>query len=443
MRLARRGGDLLDTLVMSLEQVTGLRCVRCGTIYSRGTEGTCASCGLDGILDVVYDDALVRKTLTRAALAERTRTQWRYRELLPIGDGPLPSLAVGMTPLYQAPRLAASLGLARAFVKDDGRNPTGSFKDRASAIGVVKAREANARVIACASTGNAASSLSGFAAAIDMPAVIFVPKRAPEAKVAQLLIFGATVLRVNGTYDEAWQLCQDACARHGWYNRNCAVNPYLVEGKKTVGLELAEELGDRMPEWVVLSVGDGCTIAGAWKGLCEGHRLGWIPRLPKLLGVQASGARAMVDLMTMKGEPDSLGTGEAVTIADSIAVGQPRNWRKAIRAVRASGGAMIAVEDSEILAAMRSTARLSGVFAEPAAAAATAGLARAVVDGLVARHEGAVVVVTGNGLKDVRSALTAVGQGVQADPSVVVRLYDIEATAGAVDDAVERAGVTA
>jgi len=302
------------------------------------------------------------------------------------------------------------------WVKDDGRNPTGSFKDRASAVGVMKARELGKEVIACASTGNAASSLAGFSAATALRSFIFVPERAPEPKIAQLLIFGATVLRVRGTYDQAWDFCQRACARYGWYNRNCAVNPYLVEGKKTVGLELGERLGDEVPDWVVLSVGDGCTLAGAWKGLQQMHQLGFLKRLPRMLGVQAAGSAPITEAWQKKA--DAIQPADAQTLADSICVGQPRNWRKALRAVRDSSGAMVNVEDAEILDAMRKTARLAAVFAEPAGATSVAGLAAAVRQGLVGKGETALCVVTGNGLKDIKSAIQATTPPIDLAPEM-------------------------
>jgi threonine synthase len=392
---------------MSMEHVVRLTCVQCGKSYAVGdVEYTCPPCGIEGILDVEYDYERAARTLTREALASRPATQWRYLELLPVpASAVLPHLQVGMTPLYDVPRLAAAIGVRGLQLKDDGRNPTGSFKDRASAVGVVKARELGRDVIACASTGNAASSLAGFSAAMGLKSFIFVPERAPEPKLAQLLIFGANVLRVKGSYDQAYYLCQDACAKYGWYNRNCAVNPYLVEGKKTVGLELGEQLGAKVPDWIVFSVGDGCTIAGAWKGLKEMHQLGFIPRLPRMLGVQASGSAPLVTAHERKAK--QVEPIVARTLADSIAVGQPRNWRKALRAVEESGGEMIRVEDEEILDAMRLCARQAAVFAEPAGATALAGLVRAVRDGKVDRSASALTVVTGNGLKDVKSALQA------------------------------------
>jgi len=359
------------------------------------------------MLDVQYDYPAIAKRLTRRSLAQRPdHAHWRYRELLPIRkDAVLPSLPVGWTPVVQAASLARHLGLRTLYLKDDGRNPTGSLKDRASAVGVVKAREKRQKIIACASTGNAASSLAGMAASLGLRSVIFVPERAPEPKVTQLLIFGATVLRVHGSYEDAFQLCQRACERWGWYNRNSAINPYLVEGKKTVGLEICEQLAWQVPDWVAVSVGDGCTVAGVWKAFYEMKTLGLTSHTPRMLGVQAAGA-APVTTTFFSGEP--LKPIEPETIADSIAVGVPRNWKKAVLAVQASGGTMINVQDEEILEAMRSTGRLTGIFAEPAAATAVAGVRRAVEDGVIGHKQSVLAVVTGNGLKDIRSAQSAV-----------------------------------
>jgi threonine synthase len=249
-----------------------------------------------------------------------------------------------------------------------------------------------------------------------MKSFIFVPERAPEAKLAQLLVFGANVLKVKGTYEQAYDFCQAACEKFGWYNRNCAVNPYLVEGKKTAGLEIGEQVGLAMPDWVVFSVGDGCTLAGGWKGIREMHQVGVATRLPRMLGVQAAGAAPITAAWEKKVE--AITPVEANTLADSIAVGTPRNWRKALRAIRESNGAMVNVEDEAILEAMRRSARLAAVFAEPAGAAGLAGLARAVEKGLVGRNETALVVVTGNGLKDVKGAMQAGGAPIELAPDL-------------------------
>jgi threonine synthase len=277
----------------------------------------------------------------------------------------------------------------------------------------MKAKEYGHASIACASTGNAASSLAGLSAAAGLRSFIFVPERAPEPKVTQLLIFGATVFRVRGSYEDAFDLCARACTAFGWYSRNSGTNPYLVEGKKTAGLEIAEQFGAAIPDWVVVSVGDGCTIGGIGKGLKEMLRHGVIRSLPRLLGVQAEGARAVVDAFCSGRD---LVPGNSDTIADSIAVGTPRNWRRAIAGVRASGGDMITAGDDDIGEAMRLTARLGGVFGEPAGVAGIAGLRRAVSTGVVHPDASAVVVITGNGLKDIRSAKTAAGSELIIEP---------------------------
>lgn len=403
--------------------IVGLECVHCGQRYAPDeAEYYCLACGYhDGILDVLYDYDAAGRELTRQALAANpNRNLWRYLPLLPIANPALiPHLQVGWTPLYEAPRLARELGVARCWIKDEGRNPTASFKDRASAIGVVKALEKRTAQITCASTGNAASSLAGFAAAAGLPATIFVPQRAPQAKVAQLLVYGAQVFSVEGTYDQAWELCMQAAAEFGWYNRNCAINPYLIEGKKTVSLELAEQFlaigPDSFPDWIVVSVGDGCTIGGVWKGLREMHRLGLLPRLPRLLGVQAEGCQPFV---TAWRSHAALAPCQANTLADSIAVGHPRNFAKGMRAVTESGGAFIAVADEEILEAMTLLARKGAVFGEPAGVAGAAGVRRAIAAGILHRHESVAVIVTGNGLKDIPSAIRAAGQTLAVRPEI-------------------------
>ena len=403
-----------------MSYIQKLVCITCGQEYTN-IDYYCPTCGYqDGILDVKYDYDAVRRVMTMESLQGLPRSMWRYLPLLPVDDpANIQHLHVGWTPLYRAPRLAGELGVACCFVKDEGRNPTASFKDRASAVGVVKALEKKAERITCASTGNAASSLAGFAAAAGLPATIFVPERAPQAKLAQLLVYGAQVFAVRGTYDEAWELCMKASAEFGWYNRNCAINPYLIEGKKTVSLELVEQLMSEqdgtLPDWVVVSVGDGCTVGGVWKGLWEMHRLGFIPRLPKILGVQAEGCKPF---LTAWRDDAPLVPVEADTIADSIAVGHPRNFEKGLRAITESQGAFIAVSDEEIAQAMTLLARKAAVFGEPAGVAGVAGVKKAVREGLIKPSETVALIVTGNGLKDIQNAVQAAGKPNLIDPSL-------------------------
>jgi threonine synthase len=368
---------------------------------------------------VQFDLARVRRSLTAAALAERPRSHWRYSELLPVPQLAASSAGalatVGWTPLIDAPRLAVELRIGRLRLKDEGRNPSASFKDRASAVGVLRAMQERAAAVACASTGNAASSLAGCAAAMGLPAYIFVPQSVPQGKLAQLLAFGARVFRVRGSYAQAYDLCTAACREFEWYNRNAAINPYLVEGKKTGGLELAEQCGDDAAEWVACSVGDGCSIAGVYKGLSQMKALGLAPATPRMLGVQPA-AVAPIAAAFETGRLDRDGKGS--TYADSINVAVPRNWRKAANAVRESGGAFVTVTDDEIMQAVRLTGQLAGVFAEPAAAAAVAGIAVARRKGLLTEKCSVVAMITGNGLKDTAGALRAVGDAIDVDPTL-------------------------
>jgi threonine synthase len=394
-----------------MKHVLGLKCLICGKLYQVDEiDYICPDHGNEGIVEVQYDYEVIDRRLSKGDLLHSTDfTIWRYTPFLPIESDQLaPPLTVGWTPLYRAPRLAAALGLKQLWVKDDGRQPTGSFKDRASALAVVKAREKGAEIITTASTGNAAAALSGLCASLNQANVIFVPASAPQAKIAQLLVFGSTVMLVNGTYDDAFDLCLEAAQMYGWYNRNTGYNPYMSEGKKTVSFEICEQLGWQAPDRIFVSVGDSCIIGGVHKGLKDLYAVGWIDRMPKLMGVQAEGSNYLYQ--AWKNDEDILSKPpiKAQTVADSISAGLPRDRLKALAAVKETGGAYLTVTDEEILAAIPSLARGSGVFAEPAGAAAYAGLVKAVNTGLVSAEERVVVVNTGNGLKDVAGAMKAV-----------------------------------
>ena len=390
-----------------MKNVKHAKCVRCGKIYEAVPQLTNCACG--GILDIVYDYDYIKTRLTRETLAgRRDNSMWRYRELLPVEeDTQAPPLRVGWSPLYEAKALAEELGIGRLYVKDDGLNPTASLKDRASAMAVAKALEAGARVIACSSTGNAASSLAGNAAAAGLKTYIFVPSRAPKGKVAQLMTFGATVISVQGSYEETFELSKAAIEKWGWYNRNAAINPYLSEGKKTVGLEIMEQLNWEVPDYIAISVGDGCTIAGLWKGLKDLHAIGLIDRLPRLISAQAEGCCPLNRAIETGEDWRPM---EENTLADSIAVGVPRNADKALMAIRESNGLTVNVSDAEIMAAQKLLGRTCGVFGEPAGVTGAAGLKKLCEQGRIERDAVVVSVVTGNGLKDVANAIAACGE---------------------------------
>ena len=404
---------------MPMRRVVGYRCTICGEEFPFGPElMTCPSCGEKGILDILYDYDEIRKTLTKEKLKNCTdNSMWRYRDLMPVADDTDVSgfLRIGWTPLYESTSLRDELGIKKLYVKDDGLNPTASLKDRASGVAVAKAIELGYDTIACSSTGNAASSCAGSAARMGLKAVIFVPERAPEGKVAQLMIFGAKVVSVHGDYKATFDLSKAAIAKYGWYNRNAGINPVMTEGKKTVALEIAEQLNFEPTDWVACSVGDGCTIGGVYNGFYDLYKLGLIDRIPKILGVQSTGCCPFVDAAN---EGRDLVPTEENTIADSIAVGVPRNPRKALRAVRDSKGAWIAVTDEQILDTMRVLGRHEGVFGEPAGVTATAGVREAVARGIIKPDETVTAISTGSGLKDVRNALKAAGKPKLCEPDL-------------------------
>jgi len=399
-----------------MSNVIGFKRVECAREFRVGEiEYNCAACS--GNLDVLYDYDRIRARLTKTSLAEdRNLTIWRYRALLPISDSSqVPPLTVGWTPVYDCPSLANQYSIEQLLIKDDGRNPTASFKDRPSALALVKAREAGAEIITTASSGNAGSALAGMCASVRMPSVIFVPAYAPPAKIAQLQIYGARVVLVEGSYDEAFDLCLEASEKYGWYQRSTGYNPFTREGKKTAALEICEQLDWNVPDKIFVSVGDGNIISGLWKGFLDFYRIGFIDHLPQMMAAQSETASAIVDAANSDGH---VREGTAHTIADSINVGRPRDATAAIRAIRESGGRGVKVSDDEIIASIVNLARSTGVFVEPAAAAAFAGLVKMCESGAIKPDERVLLMLTGNGLKDIDSARRAVEEPIRVRPNI-------------------------
>ena len=384
-------------------KIKSMQCMKCGKNYPESpTRYVCDDCGIEGILDIVYDYSTANITIDDLK-ANKDFSLWRYKKLLPIKeDGIIPPLQVGWTPLYKASKVEKQYGINNVFIKDDGRNPTASLKDRASAVGVAKAIEAGADTICAASTGNAASSLAGFAASAGLKTLIFVPKRAPKAKVAQLLVYGANTVIVDDSYDRAFELSVEITKKFNLYNRNCAYNPYLVEGKKTVAYEMWEQNDFQVPDKVYVSIGDGCITSGIYKGFYDLKQVGLIDRIPQIIGVQAEGCNPIeVAIKTGKFVPQ-----DGNTIADSIAVGIPRNRLKAIRALKESQGTCISVSDDQIREAIIELPRNTGVFGEPAGVTAYAGFKKDALAGKINKDEKVVILITGNGLKDIDSAIS-------------------------------------
>lgn len=403
----------------------GYRCSLCAREYSlEQVQYTCPADG--GNLDVLLDYASIQQHLSpRAILTNEEPSLWRYLPILPVADpqaGGTPLRMAGWTPVYAPTRLREKLGLSRLWIKDEGRNPTASFKDRASAVVVARARQIDAQVTITASTGNAGAALAGMAAAVGHRAIILAPRSAPPAKIAQLLIFGARVFLVDGTYDDAFDLTIQASQEFGWYCRNTGYNPFTAEGKKTAALEIWEQLiasghatASSHPLAVFVSVGDGNIISGLHKGFKDLQTLGWLEEMPRLFGVQAEGSAAVARAFFSGSE--AITPVSAHTLADSISVDLPRDGIRALRAARQTGGTYLLVSDTEILQAMAELGRV-GIFAEPAGATAYAGLVKAVGEGLIGPEDVVVVINTGNGLKDVRAAMQAVPEAPVISPNL-------------------------
>jgi threonine synthase len=402
------------------DKVRGYRCVACGREHALdGAEYVCPVCG--GNLEVVYDYGRIRgKTGARAPSGlpgfpgRHDESMWRYELLLPLRDGDRrPPLRVGWTPLYRVERLASELGVRELYVKDDGRNPSASAKDRAGAVVIAHALERGIGRIVCASTGNAASSLACLAAPLHIETVLFVPASTPRAKIAQLMVYGAAVITVDGNYDQVYDLSLLATREYGWYNRNTGYNPFTREGKKTLSYEVCEQLGWECPDLVFVPVGDGNLLSGVWKGFRDLYEIGLIVKLPRLVACQAEKSDAVKRAFESGGRLEPV-SGD--TIADSVSVQLPRDGTAAVRALVESGGFAIGADDGDILAAVRELARETGVFAEPAGALPLAALRKAVAKGLAGENERVVLLVTGNGLKDVDAVMRSMPAPVRIKP---------------------------
>lgn len=391
-------------------QFFAYQCSVCGNEFSPNELlYTCPHDG--GNLDILLDIKRLKQGISPSQIFSSLKmSMWRYASLLPIAEPSglgTPIGNVGWTPLYHSKRLSDEYGLDQLFIKDEGRNPTASLKDRASAVVVVHASQNNVKTIVTASTGNAGAALAGMAAALGQNAVIFVPANAPAAKIAQLLIYGSKVIPVKGNYDAAFDLSIKASHEFGWYCRNTGYNPFTIEGKKTAAYEIWEQgllpyhKSGRNPV-VFVPVGDGNIISGFYKGFKDLHDLGWVDQIPRLIGVQAEGSAAIFNAFLI--QSNHIQAVDASTIADSISVNYPRDGFRALRAVRNTQGSFITVTDEEILHAIPKIGK-HGIFIEPAGAAAFAGVEKALKTGLIQPDDTVYVVNTGNGLKDISAAM--------------------------------------
>jgi threonine synthase len=406
--------------------MNGYQCIACSATQSVDFDRfLCPLCG--GNLDITYDYAAVADSFD-SSFPGGGHDLFRFSPLLPLKQSrpPFP-LRVGGTPLYPAHHLGGLYGLQNLYLKDDTLNPSASLKDRASSVAIGRALDTGAEVVSVASTGNAGSSTACLAAATGLEAVVFVPANAPVAKLTQMLAFGARVLAVEGSYDDAYDLCLTASSEFGWFNRSTGYNPFTREGKKTCAYEIWQDLGGRVPDRVVVPSGDGNILSAIWKGWCDLKASGLTERLPKIDCVQSESSAAISKTVRQLRSGDeskvnwsTLAVQEvkASTVADSISVDRPRDGLAAVKAIIQSGGEAVTVEDQEILAAIPEMARLSGVFPEPAAAAPWAGVKQMIRKGQIAPDDLVVCIVSGSGLKDIAGSRTVIGEPRLIEPSL-------------------------
>lgn len=389
-----------------------LVCVHCGAEYSPDAiVYNCEKCG--HLLAVKYD--LDKITVTREELQSRKIGVWRYKEFLPVRIEPV-TLQEGGTPLYHAKRLGEELGLKNLYVKHEGMNPSGSFKDRGMTLGVSMAKQLGKNIVACASTGNTSASMAVYAAKAGMPGVVLLPAgHVALGKVAQALMHGAKVISIRGNFDRALEMVHELCVSHGIYLLN-SINPYRLEGQKTIGFEAVDQLGC-VPDRFVLPVGNAGNISAVYKGLTEWKEIGFIDSIPKMTAIQAEGAMPVVN--AIKGNlPEVVVEKNPETVASAIRIGAPVNAEKALRAIRETNGTAEFVTDAEILAMQRDLARLEGIGVEPASAASVAGIKKMAEQGLLDADEKIVCVVTGHLLKDPETVIKQCAAPIEIDPTI-------------------------
>ena len=408
-----------------MSYVLRLRCARCGEEYGPD-EGVCmCRRGDDGRLDIFYDYEALGEALSDIGERSGPRNVWRYRELLPVSSPKaMITIGEGGTPLVRAGRLAEKLGLENLYLKNETVNPTGSFKDRSMAVGVGKALEFGSETTVTASSGNAAAALAAYSARAGLSCYAFVPHAASQEKVAQLLLYGAEVFRVEERekgVDPTVEMLRLAVRDFGWYP--CPAfgpfNPYQVEGPKTIAYELAEEMGWESPDWVFVPVGAACLLTGVWRGFRDLVELGLVERMPRLVGVQSSGNAPFARAYRSGAKPFEIRPWEETsTVASGLADPYPWDGDAGLRAVGETGGFAEEVSDGLIVDAERMLASLEGVFAEPSGAAGLAGLMRLRERGAVGKAESVVVLVTGSGFKDLGVVGTMVGEAPVIGPSL-------------------------
>jgi threonine synthase len=375
-------------------------CITCGEKY--GADEIVYSCKRCGdLLEVKYDYDILEAKLKKSNWQSRPLSVWRYKDFMPIRDPTkIVSLNEGGTGLHSCQRLVNILGVKHLYVKNEGENPTGSFKDRGMTVGITKATELNMKTVICASTGNTSASLAAYAAKAGLQCIVLIPSgKIAYGKLAQAMVYGAKVVQIQGNFDQALKMVLELSEKHREVYLLNSINPYRLEGQKSLAYEICDQLNREPPDRVVLPVGNAGNISAIWKGFTEFHKLGLIDKLPKMTGIQAEGA-APIARAIKNGKDEIVPIDKPETVATAIRIGVPVSWKKAIKAIKESGGTAETVTDKEILEAQKMLARSEGLFVEPASASSIAGLKKLFEAGKIDKDEVVVCVTTGHGLKD-------------------------------------------
>jgi threonine synthase len=398
--------------------MTHQECINCGTKYDiNEVIYFCKKCG--DILEIKVDFESLIETMKSGKWKKGPLSVWRYRDFMPIHEATkLVTLGEGGTGLHSSARLGGELGLRNLWIKNEGENPTGSFKDRGMTVGVTKAIELGAKHVICASTGNTSASLAAYAARAGIKCTVLIPSgKIAYGKLSQAMIHGAKVLQVRGNFDEALEFVLKLAEKHKSIYLLNSINPFRIEGQKSLGYEICEQLNNEAPDRIIIPVGNAGNISAVWKGLTEFYKLGYIKKLPKMTGIQAAGS-APIAQMIKNNSSKIVPVETPETVATAIRIGAPVSWKKAVKAIRESQGTAETVTDEEILDAQMMLARIEGIFVEPASASSIAGLKKLVKKGVIGREERVVCITTGHGLKDPDTAIKQCEKPVEVDAEI-------------------------
>jgi threonine synthase len=394
------------------------KCINCGSEY--GIDEIlyfCRKCG--DLLEIKYEPDELAGAVSKSGWRNAPLSVWRYRDFMPINDfSKIVSLNEGGTGLHLCQRLAKHLGIRQLYVKNEGENPTGSFKDRGMTVGVTKAVELGVKSVICASTGNTSASLAAYAAKAGLQCAVLIPSgKIAYGKLSQAMIYGAKVIQVRGNFDQSLDIVLKLSEKHRSIYLLNSINPFRIEGQKSLGYEICDQLNQEAPDRIVVPVGNAGNISAIWKGFTEFHELGVVKSLPKMTGIQAAGSAPIAQAIK-NGSDTIVPVAAPETVATAIRIGAPVSWKKAMNAIRESHGTAETVTDVEILDAQKTLARVEGLFVEPASASSIAGLKKLIENGDIDNNERVVCVTTGHGLKDPDTAVKMSEKPVEVDAEI-------------------------